>query len=647
MTDSTSKTDQRVSSAGEPEELVCNALGLFAEWARAMSGLLARSSASGDAQAAVRDLYSATGALGEIADFWMSDPARMMAAQSALYMSYVELWSASMRRALGEDVEPVVEPEPADNRFKDPEWSSNPYFDFCKQAYLLTSNWAEEYLHKTNGLDEKTRDKAEFYLRLMTSAMSPSNFPMTNPVVMREALGSKGKNFIAGMKQFISDLEKSGDLFTISQTDTSAFEVGRNLAVTPGKIIFQNELFQLIQYEPATDKVREVPLLIVPPWINKYYILDLSEQKSFVKFAVSQGFTVFMISWVNPDKRLAQKNFEDYVAEGLLTAADAVSRETGVARCSVLGYCIGGTLLGTTLAYLAERGEERFSSATFLTTQFDFSLAGNLTIFTDDEHIAGIEELMKDRGYLDSSRIATVFNMMRPRDLIWPYVVNNYLLGKKPAAFDILYWNQDSTRMPAANHKFYLREFYASNKLAKGELALTDRQPSSRGHSNRELDHLKTNEDHIVFYLRGLKGSEKSAPLEMTLSSIKLNLKKVRIPIYELATREDHIAPAASVFKGSQLFDCDVEFVLSGSGHIAGVVNPPAKAKYQYWTAPLKPRQSLEEWMSSAKEHPGSWWTHWAEWLAQRSGGFAAPRAAGNTLGIIEDAPGSYVRKKG
>ena len=647
MTHANSKTQPQPATADDPEELVCNALGLFAEWGRAMSGLIARQSSSADPQSSMRDMYAAVEAMSEIAECWMNDPARTVAAQSELCMSYAGLWCSSMMKAFGGDAEPVVKPEPADNRFKDPEWTTNPYFDFWKQAYLLTANWAEDFLRHSEGLDDRSRDRAEFYLRLVMSAMSPSNFPMTNPEVMRETLGSRGKNLVEGMKQFITDLDKSGDLFTISQTDTSAFEVGRNLAVTPGRVIFQNELFQLIQYEPATANVREVPLLIAPPWINKYYILDLSAQKSFVKFAVDQGFTVFMISWVNPDARLAQKNFEDYVADGLLTAADAVRRETGVERCSVLGYCIGGTLLGTTLAYLAERGEERFSSATFLTTQFDFSLAGDLTIFTDEDQIAGIEELMEERGYLDSSRIAAVFNMMRPRDLIWPYVVNNYLLGKKPAAFDILYWNQDSTRMPAANHKFYLREFYASNKLAKGELALTDRRPS-QARLAPDVSGLRTTEDHIVFYLRGLKDGAESEPLEMTLTSIKLNLKKVRIPIYELATKEDHIAPAISVFKGAQLFNCNVEFVLAGSGHIAGVINPPGKkVKYQHWTAPLSADQTLEDWMSSAIEQPGSWWPHWADWLARRSGGWVEKRAAGARLGVIEDAPGSYVRNKG
>ena len=476
--------------------------------------------------------------------------------------------------------------------------------------------------------------------------MSPSNFPLTNPEVVRETFATSGKNLVQGMRHLVNDIEKSGDLLTISQTDTESFEIGRNLAATPGKVVFQNEIFQLIQYAPSTGKVREVPLLIVPPWINKYYILDLTPQKSFVKFVVDQGFTVFVISWVNPDARLAHKTFEDYLAEGLLSAADAVARETGVEKINVLGYCIGGTLLGTALAYLAAREEERFSSATFLTTQLDFSMAGDLAIFTSDVHLAVLDDLIAERGYLDSSRVSNVFNMMRPKDLIWPYIVNNYLLGRKPLPFDILYWNQDSTRMPAANHTFYLREFYNRNRLATGEMTLADRKATS-AQADQSVELLATIEDQIVFYLRELRGQPQVTPVEMSLKTIKLNLKKVTLPIYELAAKEDHIAPAASVFKGSRLFGSRVEFVLSGSGHIAGIVNPPEKVKYQFWTAPSGAVDSFEEWMANADEHPGSWWPHWTEWLSKLSGGWTTARVPGARLGVIEDAPGSYVKTTG
>jgi polyhydroxyalkanoate synthase len=467
----------------------------------------------------------------------------------------------------------------------------------------VTTHWAEAMLGKTEGLDDRTRMKAEFYLEQVASALSPSNFPMTNPEVVRETLSTNAQNLVQGMSHLVQDMEKSGDLLKISQTDVQAFEVGKNLAVTPGKVVFQNTILQLIQYQPSTDKVREVPLLIVPPWINKFYILDLTQPKSFIKFAVDQGFTVFVVSWVNPDERLKDKTFEDYMKEGILAATEAVVRETGQTKINVLGYCVGGTLLATTLAYLAARGADLYRSATFLAAQVDFSKAGDLLIFIDDCQLKSLEEMMAERGYLDGSRMATVFNMLRPKDLIWPYIVNNYMLGKKPFPFDLLFWNQDSTRMTPANHTFYLREFYHENKLAKGE---------------------------------------------MKIGGTKLDMRKVTLPVYELATREDHIAPAKSVFIGAKLFSGPVEFVLAGSGHIAGVVNPPdpKRVKYQHWTNPAR-TETLEDWLKGAKETPGSWWPHWAAWLAGHSGGWVEPREPGAKLGVIEDAPGSYVKVKG
>jgi len=585
----------------DPEEFARNVLKLFEESGKAMTSYLERADAQMSPFTAANEMAEASKMMGEVAQRWMTDPARIAEAQGQLMRSYAELWNNTFRRMMGEDVKPVAQPEAGDNRFKDPEWSSNPYFDFWKQAYLLTTNWAETILNRTEGLDERSKQKIDFYFRQITSAMSPSNFPMTNPEVVRETFQTNARNLVQGMSHFVEDMEKSGDLLKISQTDIDAFEVGRNLAVTPGKVVYQNDIIQLIQYTPSTDKVREVPLLVVPPWINKFYILDLTPAKSFIKFAVDQGFTVFVISWVNPDQRLAQKSFENYMKEGVLAAADAVRRETGVPKCNVLGYCVGGTLLATTLAYLAARGEQPFISATFLTTQVDFTKAGDLLIFIDDAQLKSLEEMMAERGFLDGSRMANVFNMMRPRDLIWPYVVNNYLLGKKPFPFDLLYWNQDSTRMPAANHNYYLREFYHENKLAKGDLKI---------------------------------------------AGTPLDLGKIRLPIYELATKEDHIAPAKSVFIGSRLFSGPVEFVLAGSGHIAGVVNPPDKVKYQYWTAPKAAADTLEEWLSMARETPGSWWPHWSEWLARHSGAWTMPREPGDKLGVIEDAPGSYVKTK-
>ncbi len=585
-----------------PEEFALNLLKLVEEGGKAMAGFLERADSSSGPYSAASEMTEAAKTMTEVARHWVGDPTKLVETNSQLMQGYLDLWNATLKRAMGGEAQPVAKPEPGDNRFKDPEWSKNLYFDYWKQLYLLTSHWAESVLDKTDGIDDRTRMKAEFYLEQVLSALSPSNFPVTNPEVLRATLETNGRNLVQGMAHLVDDLERSGDLLRISQTDLDAFEVGRNLAVTPGKVVFQNDILQLIQYKPTTEKVHEVPLLIIPPWINKFYILDLTQPKSFIKFAVDQGFTVFVVSWVNPDERLRNKSFEDYMTEGAMAATDAVMRETGQPKINVLGYCVGGTMLATTLAYLAARGEDPYISATFLAAQVDFSHAGDLKLFIDDEQLESLKEMMAERGYLDGSRMATVFNMLRPKDLIWPYIVNNYMLGKKPFPFDLLYWNQDSTRMPAENHYFYLSEFYNENKLAKGK---------------------------------------------MSVSGTRLDMKKVTLPIFELATKEDHIAPAKSVFISSQLFGGPVEFVLAGSGHIAGVVNPPdpKKVKYQHWTGSHK-AATLEEWLANATETPGSWWPHWAKWLAQYSGDMIPARQPGAAIGVIEDAPGSYVRVK-
>ncbi len=586
----------------DPEELALNLLKVFEEGGKAMAGFLERADAQSGPYSAASEMTEAAKILTEVARHWATEPARLAEAQGQLVKGYVDLWNATVQRSLGVEVEPVAKPATGDNRFKDPEWSQNPYFDYWKQLYLLTSHWAEAVLDKTDGIDNRTRMKAEFYLEQMLSALSPSNFPMTNPEVVRETLSTNGRNLVQGMAHLSQDLGKSKDLLHISQTDLQAFEVGRNLAVTPGKIVFQNDVLQLIQYQPTTEQVHEVPLLIIPPWINKFYILDLTQPKSFIKYAIDQGFTVFVVSWVNPDERLKHKSFEDYMTEGALAATHAVMRETGQDKINVLGYCVGGTLLATTLAYLAARGEDLYNSATFLAAQVDFTSAGDLLLFIDDTQLKALEEMMAERGYLDGARMAAVFNLLRPKDLIWPYIVNNYMLGKKPFPFDLLYWNQDSTRMSPANHNFYLREFYHENRLAKGQ---------------------------------------------MSIAGTRLDMKKVKLPIFELATKEDHIAPAKSVFIGSKLFGGPVEFVLAGSGHIAGVVNPPdpKRVKYQHWTNGKK-AGTLEDWLAGATEHPGSWWPRWTKWLAQYSGDKIDAREPGAVLGAIEDAPGSYVKVK-
>ncbi len=581
------------------DELARNMVRLFDQSAKIASTLAERGVPETKSPYSVASEASeAAKTIGEVAQAWVSNPQKLAAAQGELMQNYADLWGRSFRRFLGEDVEPVAEPEAGDNRFKDPEWSENQYFDFWKQAYLITSRWAEDVTKNTEGVDERTRQKAMFYLDQVVSALSPSNNPFTNPEVVRTTLETNAENLVQGMAMLAQDIGQSKDLLRVSQTDLSAFEVGRNLAITPGKVVYQNELIQLIQYSPTTEQVYERPLIIAPPWINKFYILDLKPEKSFVKYAVDQGFTVFMISWVNPDARLAQKTFEDYMKEGILAAVEAVNRQLGLHHVNVLGYCVGGTLLASTLAYAAAKGDDRIASATFLTAQVDFTEAGDLLVFIDDTQLKSLEGVMDKQGYLDGAQMAAVFNMLRPRDLIWPYIVNNYLLGKKPFPFDLLFWNADSTRLPAANHAFYLREFYHENRLSLGE---------------------------------------------MKLDGVALDLSKVKVPIYELFTREDHIAPARSVFRGSQLFGGDVCHVMAGSGHIAGVVNPPAKKKYQYWTG--KPADTLEAWIEKATETAGSWWPHWAAWLAELSGEKVPARdPATGPLKPIEDAPGSYVK---
>jgi len=580
----------------DPELLTRNMLRYWEESGRVMSGLMDRVGPFAPSP----EMTEASKAFGELANHWMSEPHKFAAAQQELATEFVDLWTKTLQRQLGGKVEPAAKPEPGDNRFKDSEWSSNPYFDYWKQAYLLTSRWSEKLIAETSGVDDRTRQKAEFYLRQLTSAASPSNFPLTNPEVLRETIATNGENLVRGLSQLAGDLDKSGATLNISQTDLSAFEVGKNLGVSPGKVVFQTEVMQLIQYTPSTDEVHRVPILIVPPWINKFYILDLTAQKSFVRYLVAEGFSVFLVSWVNPDQRLAGKSFENYMREGILAAADAVSRATDVHKINVLGYCVGGTLLGTTLAWLAARHEDRFRSATFLAAQVDFSKAGDLLVFIDEAQMASLEEMMAERGVLDGAKMASVFNMLRPRDLIWPYIVNNYLLGKKPLPFDLLYWNQDSTRLPAANHAFYLRQFYLENKLAKGQ---------------------------------------------MRFAGEGLDLSKVTLPVYELATKEDHIAPAKSVYIGARLFGGPVQYVMAGSGHIAGVVNPPEKVKYQYWTNEALP-PTHDDWVAGASEHPGSWWPHWVKWLRLQSDGPVAARTPGDGLRVLEDAPGSYVRVK-
>jgi polyhydroxyalkanoate synthase len=583
----------------DPEALARNLAKLYEEYGKAVAAYIAPREAGDTPAAMPAETADVVKTLGQVAENWLADPKRAVEAQTALWRGYIDLWGSTISRLMGEDTRAVAAPEPGDRRFADPEWQRNLYFDFTKQLYLLTTRWAEHLVQDAEGLDEHTRHKAEFYVRQIGAAMSPSNYLMTNPELLRETMSSNGENLVRGMKLLAEDLKIGKGELKIRQSDPGTFEVGRNLATTPGKVIFRNDLIELIQYAPTTSEVLKRPTLIVPPWINKFYILDLTEEKSFVKWMVDQGQTVFCISWVNPDERQAKKSFEDYMREGVFAALEAIDLATGEPQVNAIGYCVGGTLLGVTLAYMAAMQDDRIASATLLTTQVDFTYAGDLKVFVDEEQLQALEQSMARTGYLEGRRMASAFNMLRANDLIWPYVVNNYIRGQAPRPFDLLYWNSDSTRMPAANHAFYLRRCYLENQLTKGE---------------------------------------------MTIGGKKLDLGKVRIPIYNLATREDHIAPAKSVFVGSRFFGGKVDYVLAGSGHIAGVVNPPAKGKYQFWTGG-PPTGEFETWTKTAVETPGSWWPHWQAWLEEKAPARVKPRKPGRgKLKALCDAPGTYVK---
>jgi polyhydroxyalkanoate synthase len=539
--------------------------------------------------------------LSKVGEYWLSDPRRTLEAQTQLLAGYFGLWTKTMQRLSG-DSAAEAEAEPIkDRRFTDEDWQKNPFFDFLKQTYLLTSNWAEKLVGEAEGLDEHTRHKATFYTKQITAAFSPTNFVATNPQVYRETIASNAENLVRGMKMLAEDISLGHGELRLRQTDMTKFAVGRDMALTPGKVIAQSDVCQVIQYEPATDKVLKRPLLICPPWINKFYILDLNPQKSFIKWCVEQGHTVFVISWVNPDQRHAAKDWTSYAREGIDFALETIEKATGEREANAVGYCVGGTLLAATLALHAKEKNKRIRTVTFLTTQVDFTFAGDLKVFVDEEQIAALEEQMKVLGYLEGSKMATAFNMLRASELIWPYFVNSYLKGQEPLPFDLLFWNADSTRMAAANHSFYLRNCYLNNALSRGE---------------------------------------------MVLDGKTLSLKDVRIPVYNLATREDHIAPAKSVFVGSQFFGGPVEFVVTGSGHIAGVVNPPDKRKYQFWAGgPMS--GDYEKWLAEANETPGSWWPHWHAWiLAQDHRMTAARQPGGKALNALEEAPGSFVMER-
>ncbi|HMR30198.1 MAG TPA: class I poly(R)-hydroxyalkanoic acid synthase [Geminicoccaceae bacterium] len=530
----------------------------------------------------------------------MRDPTDFVQAQFDLWQNYIRLWQTTAQRMMGQEPEPVIVPERGDRRFKDAAWNESALFDFIKQSYLLASRFLLERARNSGATDDKQSQKIEFYTRQFVDALAPSNFVMTNPEVLRLTVETRGENLLRGLKNMLEDLERGKGRLAIKMTDLDAFEIGRNIATTPGQVVFQNDLMQLIQYQPTTPQVHKRPLMIMPPWINKFYILDLQPRNSFIKFAVDKGFTVFVLSWVNPDERLAHKSFEDYMVEGPLAALDAIRAATGEKDVNAIGYCLGGTLLACTLSWMAAKRDNRIKAATFFTSLVDFKDPGELGVFIDEEQLAAIEATMAKRGYLDGAEMSTTFNLLRANDLIWSFVINNYLMGKDPFPFDLLYWNSDNTRMPAAMHGFYLRRFYHENRLMQ--------------------------------------------PGGICMKDVPVDLGRLRLPVYWVSTREDHIAPWKSTYSATQIYKGQKRFVLAGSGHIAGIVNPPASGKYGYWTNDELPPDA-EEWLAGATHHEGSWWNDWAAWNAERSGAMVDARVPGaGGLPALEPAPGSYVK---
>jgi polyhydroxyalkanoate synthase len=534
----------------------------------------------------------------------MANPARLVQAQIGFWQDYLTLWQNTARRMMGEPVGPVIEEQKGDRRFKDEAWRENEVFDFIRQSYLLSARFFTNVVQATDGLDQKTAQKVDFYTRQFVDAMSPSNFLLTNPEVLRRTAETGGENLLKGLSNLLSDLERGKGQLRIRMTDDSKFKVGENIAVTPGKVVYRNELMELIQYAPTTETVLKRPLLILPPWINKFYILDLRPKNSFIRWCVDQGHTVFVCSWVNPDERLAEKGFGDYMKEGPYAALDAIEKATGEKSVNAIGYCLGGTLLASTLAHMAAKRDTRIKSATYFVTMTDFSEAGELGVFIDEEQLQGLEEKMQKRGYLEGREMATTFNMLRANDLIWSFVVSNYLLGQEPFPFDLLYWNDDSTRMPARMHSFYLRRMYQQNDLVK---------PATH-------------------------------PDAVELEGVKLDLRKIKVPTYMISTREDHIAPWKSTYRATQVYAGKVRFVLAASGHIAGVVNPPESGKYSHWVNEELPPDP-EEWFKGATELSGSWWPDWQRWVATLDKAQVPARVPGEGgLPALGDAPGDYVK---
>lgn len=526
---------------------------------------------------------------------YFSDNTHFIQDQIQYVNDYLKILQNVNQKMSDKTTAPIFTPEGKDRRFADEAWDHYPWFNFLKQFYLMNNSWFEKILENDKNLDAKEKEKVKFFGKQFLNAMAPTNFPWSNPIVIKETLASGGQNIAKGMEHFLADMANK----RISTTDFNAFEIGKNVAATPGKVIYQNRMMQLIQYTPIAPKTFKIPLLIMPAWINKYYILDLQAQHSFVRWLVEQGYTVFMISWVNPDSSYADVTFEDYLKEGPLTALDVVKQVTNEEDVNFMGYCLGGTLLAATIAYLTSAKKSHVRSATFLTTLIDFKECGDIGIFIDEKQIQHIEKMMEEKGYFDADAMAQTFSLLRSNDMIWSFYINNYLLGKEPFAFDILYWNADSTRLPAKMHSYYLRNMYLNNNLVK--------------------------------------------PNKIKLLGHGIDLKNIKIPTYVLSTKEDHIAPWRSTFEATRYYK-NCRFVVSGSGHVAGVVNHPDRQKYQYWTN-NKIEPDPDTWLKDAVETPGSWWIDWHKWQMQFAGEMIENRKIGGSkFKPIEDAPGSYVK---
>jgi polyhydroxyalkanoate synthase subunit PhaC len=585
-------------------EALTKGLGDVAHKLSAVGARVVTDAVSDDARPFKPDPYGLAPYAADVAKRLAGDSDKVLAAQQALWAGYAQIWTEAIKTMMGEG---DASPAPSkDKRFADPDWQMIPMFNLLQKTYLHTASWLTGLVDQVDDLDDMTRRKASFFTKQLADAFAPTNFLMTNPVALREALRTGGQSLVQGVANLEADLERGKGRLTPSQVDERPFKIGENIAVSPGKVIWRGEILEIIQYAPTTKTVYETPILFFPPWINKFYILDMRQDNSMVKWLTEQGHTVFVVSWLNPDASHAEKTFEDYARLGIYEALDAVYQATGVREINCVGYCIGGTLLATTMAEMAKTGDDRVKSATFFASQSDFEEAGDLKVFTDDAALQYIQdEIEYSGGVLDSVIMGETFNFLRANDLVWSFVVNNYLMGRDPKPFDLLFWNADQTRMPRDLHLFYLTNFYRENKLAKGEMVMN-------GHA--------------------------------------LDMSEITTPIYMQSSKEDHIAPWRSIYRGARLYGGPVRMILAGSGHIAGVINHPDAVKYNHYL-PADDLKALpekaEDWFAGLTEYKGSWWPDWAKWLSARSGPQVPARTPGGSdLAPICDAPGTYVLVK-